>query len=131
MRMRVTEEDKIVSRNIKRLRQELNLDRRELEEKAEIAFGILDQIENFHKSAGKSIRKRLITYFKCSYAELYYESGVPGVSESQEKYETVMRSPVVKEYIDKTIEILNSENKQAVHAIKTNINVLHQLCRQK
>ncbi len=36
-----------------------SVSRRELEEKAGIAYGILDQIETFHKPAGKTILKRI------------------------------------------------------------------------
>lgn len=69
----ITETDRLVARNIKRLRELSGLDRREMEEKAGIAYGILDQIETFHKPAGKSIQERIVEALKCPMAELYRE----------------------------------------------------------
>ena len=43
--------DRVVARNIRRLRELHGFDRRALEEKAGIAYGILDQIEALHKPA--------------------------------------------------------------------------------
>lgn len=132
--MGITEEDRIVARNIKRLRERYGLDRRELEEKAGIAFGILDQIETFHKPAGKSIRKRLVEYFGCPYAELYCQpemaAGKVGAHEPQAEYESP-RSPAMREYTKKLTEILNSGNKQAIAVIKANIDTLHRFCQRK
>jgi len=69
----VTKTDMLVARNIKRLRGIYNVSRRELEEKAGIAYGILDQIETFHKPAGKSIQKRIADALACPLTELYME----------------------------------------------------------
>ena len=57
--------------NIRRLRELHGFDRRTLEEKAGIAYGILDQIEAFHKPAGKTIQMRIAKALNCSMAELY------------------------------------------------------------
>ena len=69
----VTKTDMLVARNIKRLRGIYSVSRRELEEKAGIAYGILDQIETFHKPAGKSIQKRIADALACPLTELYME----------------------------------------------------------
>lgn len=68
---KITEMDRLVARNIKRLRESHAFDRRTLEEKAGIAYGILDQIEAFHKPAGKTIQMRIAKALNCSMAELY------------------------------------------------------------
>jgi len=73
----VTKTDKLVAQNIKRLRTLYGVSRRELEEKAGIAYGILDQIETFHKPAGKSIQERIAEALGCSLTELYREE-TPG-----------------------------------------------------
>ena len=70
---KVTETDKLVARNIKRLRELYEFDRRALEEKAGISYGILDQIETFHKPAGRSIQNRIIEVLNCPLSELYKE----------------------------------------------------------
>jgi transcriptional regulator with XRE-family HTH domain len=69
----VTKADMLVARNIKRLRGIYNVSRRELEEKSGIAYGILDQIETFHKPAGKTIQKRITDALDCPLTELYTE----------------------------------------------------------
>lgn len=69
----VTKADMLVARNIKRLRGIYSVSRRELEEKAGIAYGILDQIETFHKPAGKTIQKRITDALDCPLTELYAE----------------------------------------------------------
>lgn len=56
-------------------------DRRALEEKAGIAYGILDQIEALHKPAGKTIQMRIARGLGCSVAELYKDKS-PMVKES-------------------------------------------------
>ena len=68
---KITETDRLVARNIKRLRELHGFDRRTLEEKTGIAYGILDQIEAFHKPAGKTIQMRIAKALNCSMAELY------------------------------------------------------------
>ncbi|MBI5874564.1 MAG: helix-turn-helix transcriptional regulator [Deltaproteobacteria bacterium] len=60
-----------VARNIKRLREERDISRAEMEEGAGLSYGILAQIENLHKVAGKSIQKRLSKYLKTSLEEFY------------------------------------------------------------
>lgn len=84
----VTDVDRLVSRNIKRLRESQGIDRRALEEKAGIAFGILDQIETFHKPAGKTIQARIIEALACSLADLYKEGGTKKIRESGSPYFT-------------------------------------------
>ena len=63
---KATDRDKLVPGNIKRLREIHELDRRALEEKAGIAYGILDQIETFHpkKSIYRRGRRENILIFK-------------------------------------------------------------------
>ncbi len=69
----VTDTDRLVARNIKRLRGLYGISRRHLEEKAGIAYGILDQIETFHKPAGKTIQKSITEALGCPLTELYME----------------------------------------------------------
>ncbi len=84
----VTDVDRLVAGNIKRLRESQALGRRELEEKAGIAFGILDQIETFHKPAGKSIQIRIAEALNCSLADLYKEGSAKKIMESGSHYFT-------------------------------------------
>lgn len=84
----VTDVDRLVARNIKRLRESHGIGRRELEEKAGIAYGILDQIETFHKPAGKTIQVRIIEALNCSLADLYKEGGAKKIRESGSPYIT-------------------------------------------
>lgn len=70
---KVTERDRLVARNIKRLRELHGFDRRALEEKAGIAYGILDQIETFHKPAGRIIQNRIVEALNYPVVELYKE----------------------------------------------------------
>jgi len=84
----VTDADRLVARNIRRLRESQGVDRRELEEKAGIAYGILDQIETFHKPAGKSIQIRITEALNCPLADLYKEGGAKKVKESGSPYLT-------------------------------------------
>lgn len=84
----VTDVDRLVARNIKRLRELQGIDRRALEEKAGIAFGILDQIETFHKPAGRSIQVRIAEALNCSLADLYKEGGAKRARESGSPYFT-------------------------------------------
>lgn len=84
----VTDVDRLVAGNIKRLRESQRIDRRALEEKAGIAFGILDQIETFHKPAGKSIQIRIADALDCPLADLYKEGGAKKVRESGSPYFT-------------------------------------------
>jgi len=68
---KITDTDKLIARNIRRLRELYGLDRRILEEKAGISYGILDQIEAFHKPAGKTIQERLSKALNCPLSEFY------------------------------------------------------------
>jgi len=82
----VTKTDMLVARNIKRLRGIYSISRRELEEKAGIAYGILDQIETFHKPAGKTIQKRITDALACPLTELYMEETLRKVMEPAALY---------------------------------------------
>jgi transcriptional regulator with XRE-family HTH domain len=84
----ITKTDMLVARNIKRLRGIYGLTRRELEEKAAIAYGILDQIETFHKPAGKTIQKRITDALTCPLTELYAEETPRKVKEPTSPYLT-------------------------------------------
>jgi transcriptional regulator with XRE-family HTH domain len=84
----VTKSDKLVAGNIKRLRELYSISRRELEEKAGIAYGILDQIEALHKPAGKTIQKRITDALRCPLSELYRETGPDKVMEPAAPYLT-------------------------------------------
>ena len=84
----VTDVDRLVAGNIKRLRKLQGIARRALEEKAGIAYGILDQIETFHKPAGKSIQIRICEALNCSLADLYKEGGAKKIRESGSPYFT-------------------------------------------
>ena len=75
---KITETDRLVARNIRRLRELHGFDRRALEEKAGIAYGILDQIEALHKPAAKTIQIRITKVLGCSIAELYKDKS-PGM----------------------------------------------------
>lgn len=57
-----------------------------MEEKAGIAYGILDQIETFHKPAGKSIQKRITDALACPLTELYMEETLRKVMEPAALY---------------------------------------------
>ena len=83
---KVTDRDKLVAGNIKRLRKLYGLDRRALEEKAGIAYGILDQIETFHKPAGRSIQNRIVEALNYPLVELYKE-------ESPKKFKEPVAAP--------------------------------------
>ena len=61
------------------------MSRRELEEKAGIAYGILDQIETFHKPAGKT-KKRITDALACPLTELYMEETLRKVMEPAAPY---------------------------------------------
>src|SRR3990170_8617837 len=78
---KIIEIDRLVAMNIRRLRELHGFDRRTLEEKAGIAYGILDQIEAFHKPAGKTIQMRIARVLDCPVAELYKDKS-PMVKES-------------------------------------------------
>lgn len=91
----VTKTDKIVARNIKRLRGIYDISRREFEEKAGIAYGILDQIETFHKPAGKSIQKRITEALACPLTELYMDETTRKVMEPVAPYLTKRQKRVL------------------------------------
>lgn len=91
----VTGADRLVAGNIKRLRESKGIGRRELEEKACIAFGILDQIEAFHKPAGKSIQTRIAEALNCPLSELYKEGGAKKARESGFPYFTIKQKKLL------------------------------------
>ena len=95
---KVTERDKLVAGNIKRLRELHGFDRRTLEEKAGIAYGILDQIETFHKPAGRSIQNRIVEALHYPLAELYKE-------EAQEKFKEPVAFPHLTNHQRKLLEM--------------------------
>lgn len=110
----ITETDRLVAKNIKRIREICGIDRRTLEEKAGIAYGILDQIETFHKPAGKIIQKRIADTLNCSLAELY--------KEDQPK---IIRKPMVpnltkqqKQLLDTAKFLTNKEFEEALSYLK-------------
>jgi transcriptional regulator with XRE-family HTH domain len=80
----ITKTDRLVARNIKRLRGDIS--RRELEERAGISYGILDQIETFHKPAGKTIQKKITEALNCPLTELYREDSPEKVEEPPAPY---------------------------------------------
>ena len=93
---KVMETDKLVARNIKRLRELYEFDRRVLEEKAGISYGILDQIETFHKPAGKIIQKRIVEALDCSISELYREELPKRLKETPMPYLTNRQKRLLK-----------------------------------
>ncbi len=55
---------------------------------AAVFYGILDQIETFHKPAGKSIQMRIVEALNCPLSELYKEGMAKRVRESASPYFT-------------------------------------------
>lgn len=92
----VIESDRLVARNIKRLRELHGMNRRELEEKAGIAYAILDQIEAFHKPAGKIIQKRIIEALNCPLSELYQEEFPKRIREPMAPYLTKKQKRLIE-----------------------------------
>lgn len=92
----VTKTDRLVAQNIKRVRILHAKSRRELEEKAGIAYGILDQIETFHKPAGKTIQKRITEALGCPLSELYVEDAPEKVTEPPALYLTTRQKRLLE-----------------------------------
>lgn len=122
----VTKTDRLVARNVKRLRDLHGISRRELEEKAGIAYGILDQIETFHKPAGKTIQKRITEALRCSLTELYKEESPDKIMEPATPYLSKRQKRLLKSaerLTDKQLEevmayvewLLARKNKTKVH----------------
>lgn len=110
--------DKRVAKNIKRLREERGLSRAETEEGAGLSYGILAQIENLHKVAGKSIQKRLGKYLKAPLDEFYRPiSGKEEVAEAAAEYIPSMQyTRKEKTYIDKLLTIFRTKDERTVRA---------------
>jgi len=51
-----------------------------------VSYGILDQIETFHKPAGKTIQKRITDALACPLTELYTEETLRKVMEPAALY---------------------------------------------
>lgn len=107
-----------VAQNIKRLREERGLSRAEMEEGAGLSYGILAQIENLHKVAGKSIQKRLSRYLKASIDEFYRPvSEKEAVAEAAVEYIPSMQyTRKEKAYIDKLLAIFRTKDERTVRA---------------
>ncbi len=90
----VTKTDRLVALNIRRLRGAIS--RRELEERAGISYGILDQIETFHKPAGKTIQKRITEALNCSLTELYREESLGKVEEPRALYLSIRQKRLLE-----------------------------------
>lgn len=110
--------DKRVAKNIKRLREERGLSRAEAEEGAGLSYGILAQIENLHKVAGKSVQKRLGKYLKTSLDEFYRPiSEKEAVVEAAIEYIPSMQyTRKEKVYIDKLLAIFRTKDERTVRA---------------
>lgn len=94
MKRTITKTDRLVARNIKRLRGAIS--RRELEERAGISFGILDQIETFHKPAGKTIQKKITEALNCALTELYREESPEKIEEPRVLYLSARQKRVLE-----------------------------------
>lgn len=113
------EMDVRVARNIKRLREERNISRAEMEEGAGLSYGILAQIENLHKVAGKSIQKRLSKFLKTPVEEFYRPLSEKGrVAEAVTEYTPARQQYTRKErtYIDKLLTIFRTKGEPTVRA---------------
>lgn len=107
-----------VARNIKRLREERGISRAEMEEGAGLSYGILAQIENLHKVAGKSIQKRLSKYLKTSLDEFYRPMSEAGrAAEAATEY-IPARQYTRKEraYVDKLLTIFRTKDERTIRA---------------
>src|SRR3972149_6491101 len=111
---RVTDIDRLVARNIKRIRMLYGMNRRTLEEKAGIAYGILDQIEAFHKPAGKTIQMRIAKALNCSMAEFYKDKDELSqkVKDSRATYHTKQNR-----LLDMAKKLTNKELEEAINYI--------------
>ena len=113
------EMDVRVARNIKRLREEREISRAEMEEGAELSYGILAQIENLHKVAGKSIQKRLSKFLKTPVEEFYRPLPEKSrVAEVITEYAPARQQYTRKErtYIDKLLTIFRTKDEPTVRA---------------
>lgn len=113
------EMDVRVARNIKRLREERNISRAEMEEGAGLSYGILAQIENLHKVAGKSIQKRLSKFLKTPVEEFYKPLSEKGkVAEAVTEYTPARQQYTRKErtYIDKLLTIFRTKDERTIRA---------------
>jgi len=108
-----------IARNIKRLREEREISRAEMEEGAELSYGILAQIENLHKVAGKSIQKRLSKFLKTPVEEFYRPLPEKSrVAEVITEYAPARQQYTRKErtYIDKLLTIFRTKDEPTVRA---------------
>ncbi|MDO8446833.1 MAG: helix-turn-helix transcriptional regulator [Deltaproteobacteria bacterium] len=113
------EMDVRVARNIKRVREEREISRAEMEEGAGLSYGILAQIENLHKVAGKSIQKRLSKFLKTPVEEFYRPLPEKGkVAEAVTEYIPARQQYTRKErtYIDKLLTIFRTKDEPTVRA---------------
>lgn len=110
--------DKRVAKNIKRLREERGLSRAETEEGAGLSYGILAQIENLHKVAGKSVQKRLSKYLKTPLDEFYRPiAEKEAVAEAEVEYIPSMQyTRKERTYIDKLLTIFRTKNERTIRA---------------
>jgi len=112
--------DKRVALNIKRVREERGLSRAETEEGAGLSYGILAQIENLHKVAGKSVQARLAKYLKVSQDEFYKPVGKDlHVTEEEPVYLPAKPkySRREREYTDKLLTIFRTKDSGTASAI--------------
>ena len=111
---KIIEIDRLVAMNIRRLRGLHGFDRRTLEEKAGIAYGILDQIEAFHKPAGKTIQMRIAKALNCSMAEFYKDKDELSqkVKDSRATYHTKQNR-----LLDMAKKLTNKELEEAINYI--------------
>lgn len=117
---KITNTDRLIAQNIKRLREFYGFDRRILEEKAGISYGILDQIETFHKPAGKSIQTRIIEALNCPLSELY-----------KEEYQRKLREPTVPHLTGRQKRLLEMGDQLSDKEIDEVINYMTWLLARK
>lgn len=110
--------DKRVAKNIKRLREERRLSRADTEEGAGLSYGILAQIENLHKVAGKSVQKRLSKYLKAPLEEFYRSITEKGrVAEAAAEYApAVQYTRKERAYVDKLLTIFRTKDEGTIRA---------------
>lgn len=114
-----------VAHNIKRLREEHGISRAEMEEGAGLSYGILAQIENLHKVAGKSIQKRLSKYLKMPLEEFYKPlSEAERLAEAVVKYIPAMTyTRKERTYVDKLLTIFRTKDDRTIRAIVQVIDI--------
>lgn len=107
-----------VAQNIKRLREEWGLSRAETEEGAGLSYGMLAQIENLHKVAGKSIQKRLGKYLKTPLDEFYRPiSEKEAVAEAAVEYiPSGQYTRKERAYVDKLLTIFRTKDERTIRA---------------